>query len=118
MLSDSGAKHLSLWDISWDKNVSWRRGFCTLPSESWIAWALAKLEPVVAALKQQGIAEERLVVYGFDECHSNYNASVYAVFGAVKRRWPKIKTMSALDWETMPADIPLGPPQISPRASA
>ena len=78
-------------------------------------WALAKLEPVVAALKQQGIAEQRLVVYGFDECHSNYNASVYAVFGAVKRRWPKIKTMSALDWETMPADIPLGPPQISPR---
>jgi hypothetical protein len=36
-----------------------------------------------------------------------YNASVYEIFGGLKKKWPALTTMAVLDWETFPSDLPL-----------
>ena len=36
-----------------------------------------------------------------------YNRSVYEVFGGLRERWPNLTTVAALNWEEMPADIPV-----------
>ena len=32
---------------------------------------------------------------------------MYAVFGAIKQRWPALRTVGAIDWSEMPDDLPL-----------
>ena len=49
----------------------------------------------------------RRYVYGFDEMPEVYNRSVYEIFGGLKAKWPELKTMAVLDWETFPSDLPL-----------
>ena len=29
------------------------------------------------------------------------------IFGGIKAKWPQIRTVATLDWETFPADLPL-----------
>ena len=43
----------------------------------------------------------------FSEFPQEDNATVYAVFGAIKKRWPALRTVGAIDWSTMPDDLPL-----------
>ena len=36
-----------------------------------------------------------------------YNQSVYEIFGGLKKKWPTLKTIAVLNWETFPSDLPL-----------
>ena len=46
-------------------------------------------------------------VYGFDEMPIAYNESVYEIFGAIKDKWPGIRTIATLNWEEFPLDLPI-----------
>ena len=73
---------------------------------TWDPAAIEQLRPTVTALKELGLGD-RLYSYGFDEWPQLQNASVYSVFGALKKEWPWLKTMATLNWDDMPADLPL-----------
>ena len=36
-----------------------------------------------------------------------FNQSVYTIFGGLKKKWPTLKTMAVLNWQTFPSDLPL-----------
>ena len=36
-----------------------------------------------------------------------FNQSVNTIFGGLKAKWPTLKTMAVLDWQTFPSDLPL-----------
>jgi len=46
-------------------------------------------------------------VYGFDEIDSSCEPAVRQLFSAAKVAFPGIKTLSAIDWATVPLDLPL-----------
>ena len=46
-------------------------------------------------------------VYGFDEIDASCEPSVRALFAAAKAAFPGIRTLSAIDWPTVPLDLPL-----------
>ena len=66
------------------------------------------LAPTLANMTHLGLSD-KMYVYGFDEMpESKANMqAVYQIFGGLKAKWPNITTMAVLDWETMPADLPL-----------
>ena len=45
-------------------------------------------------------------MYGFDESKIAYKEALRAYFGAVKQRWPKLKTLAVLPWGPTP-DLPI-----------
>ena len=97
----TGARWMNLMDVSTYK------GFPKAPvPPGYVTSVLAQLAPAVANLSARGLLK-RAHVYGFDEMHAEYNASVYAIFGAVKARWPALRTMAVLDWQSFPSDLPL-----------
>ena len=67
---------------------------------------LDTLAPTVENATRLGIVD-RMYVYGFDEFPAEQNATVYALFGAIKARWPALRTIAALDWPVMPEDLPV-----------
>ena len=70
--------------------------------------AIEDLEPIIANVSQSAILMNRtLYVYGFDEMIPSLNQSLYTIFGAVKQRWPWLRTVATLDWNNMPLDVPL-----------
>ena len=50
---------------------------------------------------------DRAFVYGFDEIDASCEPSVRALFSAAKAAFPGLRTMSAIDWATVPLDMPL-----------
>jgi hypothetical protein len=64
------------------------------------------LEPTVSALEALGLAD-RAYVYGFDERPRSYAHAIRQVFGAVKARFPKLRTVAVLRWSPASAGIDL-----------
>ena len=58
------------------------------------------------ALKAKGL-DQWSYVYGFDEVPSNCEPVLRQVFGAVKRAFPGLKTMAAINWPKVATDLPL-----------
>ena len=61
-------------------------------------------------------ALKRAYVYSFDELPMADIQAIYAIYGAVKRVWPKLQTMATLpdgrkfgrkDWIRLPEDLPV-----------
>jgi len=101
-LAASGAKWMGMGDAG----ISFRppqNG--TVPAGYVQGW-IDKLTPAMAALKQKGLLNKSYV-YGFDEMPELYNASVYEIFGGLKKKFPELTTMAVLDWPTFPEDLPL-----------
>ena len=70
--------------------------------------AITDLEPIIANVSRNALLMNRsLYVYGFDEMNPSLNQSLYTIFGAVKQRWPWLRTVATLDWNNMPLDVPL-----------
>jgi hypothetical protein len=67
--------------------------------------ALDAITPHITALSQSGLLPYAYV-YAFDEAHIAYTDALRAYFGAVKQRWPSLKTLSVLPWVPSP-DLPL-----------
>ena len=70
---------------------------------------LEDIQPLVKGIQEKGLETpgHNFYVYGFDEVPSNCEPALRQVFGAVKHEFPKLKTMAALNWKKMTADLPL-----------
>jgi hypothetical protein len=101
LLAACGAKRFNVLDVA---NAATGKTL-TNYSEAQIEAVLALAAPTVANLTAQGLLD-RAYVYGFDECSEAYTGAMRQVFGAVKARWPALRTVAALRW-TPPADLPL-----------
>ena len=67
---------------------------------------LATIAPVVKNMTALGLMD-KMFVYGFDEMHQEFNATVYEIYGAIKKQFPALQTMAVLDWSSFPTDLPL-----------
>jgi hypothetical protein len=83
----SGAKWVNLLDV----------GFTTVDD----------LDPIIANVSRQLNESATLYTYCCDEMNQKDNATLYETFGAVKRKWPWLKTVATLNWDEMPLDVPL-----------
>ena len=91
------AKHMALFDV---------RVSGTGELEESMQQIQTMLTPTIEKLTELGLIN-RTYIYGFDEMSQTHNRSVYEMFGQIKKRWPEIRTMAALDWETMQSDVPV-----------
>ena len=73
---------------------------------SYVQAMLAFLAPTVSALDAAGLLS-RAAVYGFDEQPPSCEPQVRLLFGAIKQTWPQVQTISAINWDVMPSDLPL-----------
>lgn len=66
------------------------------------------LEPIIANVSETTLNDSAtLYTYCCDEMNQEDNATLYETFGAVKRKWPWLKTVATLNWDEMPLDVPL-----------
>lgn len=66
---------------------------------------IKQLEPFVKELEEKKLLD-RFYVYGFDEYKEKSIPEIRNVFGAIKKRWPKLRTMATLCWAPSP-DLPV-----------
>jgi hypothetical protein len=66
---------------------------------------LDSIAPTIEELEHKGLAKYAYV-YGFDEHRRESEPVIREVFGAVKERWPNMRTMAVLNWEP-PVDMPV-----------
>eukprot|EP00039_Didymoeca_costata_P011634 m.164356 g.164356 ORF g.164356 m.164356 type:complete len:644 (+) comp15233_c0_seq9:178-2109(+) len=95
-LASTGAKWMNMMDAG-------KKG--TIPP-GYVDDVIKTLTPLVQNMTELGFID-KMYVYGFDEMPETFNASVYEIFGTIKKAFPQIKTMAVLDWQTFPADLPL-----------
>lgn len=102
ILAETGAKWMGMRDAG----ISFRPpSNGTLPPD-YVQDVIKQLTPVMAQLAEVGLLNKSYV-YGFDEMPEMYNASVYEIFGGLKKKWPSLTTMAVLNWQTFPSDLPL-----------
>ena len=76
-------------------------------TEAFVEKLVAKIAPRMEQLEAAGLLG-RAYVYGFDESSEGYKQAVVAVFGAIKKKWPAVRTMAVLNWlpsPELPVDI-------------
>ncbi len=74
-------------------------------SDEYVEAMLRELEPTVRELRRRGLIKYAYV-YGFDERPRSFLPAMYKLYGAVKRRFPDLRTVAVVNWEP-PADLPL-----------
>jgi hypothetical protein len=75
-------------------------------SAAYVAEQLALIAPRVALAEAAGLLNHS-VIYGFDESHSDHIPAIRALFGAIKARWPGLRTMAALNFAVGPELYPV-----------
>lgn len=107
-LAKTGNHWLSLYDVYGAAGIAEEfrvRGACINFTHDLVEKVLDILTPVVEQYSAAGILD-RMFVYGFDEAPEDCEESIRSVFGAIKSKWPQIRTMAVLNW--LPAtDLPL-----------
>ena len=79
---------------------------CPTYSPSYISKMVALLQPTWDALTALGL-QDRATVYGFDEIDPSCEPAVRQLFAAAKAAFPGVRTLSAIDWPSVPLDLPL-----------
>lgn len=97
-----GAKWMNLIDVTSMPGGGRRTNY----SAQYVETLLNTLAPTVEALMEKGLLQWAYV-YGFDETPQVNMPGVYQLFGAVKQKWPELRTMATLNWDTMPSDLPV-----------
>ena len=107
-LSQSGVQWLSLYDVYGAAGIAEEfkvRGACVNFTADLVDKVLSILTPVVENYTAAGVLDH-MFVYGFDEAPSTCEQSLRNVYGAIKTKWPQLRTMATLNW--LPAsDLPL-----------
>lgn len=94
-LARCGSRLFNLLDVSAvSGNGTMKTNYSVLELES----MMQQLEPAVSKLEAAGLAD-RAYVYGFDERPASYGHAIYQVFGAVKAKFPKLRTVAVLRWD-------------------
>jgi hypothetical protein len=71
--------------------------------------ALNMMAPTIDEATRLGV-QDRIFVYGFDETPPENIEALRQLFGAVKRRWPKLRTVATLDWSEFDVEVKLSLP--------
>ena len=79
---------------------------CPTYTQSYIDKMVAFLKPTFDNLTALGL-QNRATVYGFDEIDASCEPAVRQLFSAAKSAFPGVRTLSAIDWPTVPLDLPL-----------
>jgi hypothetical protein len=79
---------------------------CPTFSPAYITFMISYLKPTWDALGVLGL-QSRATVYGFDEIDPSCEPVVRQLFSAAKAAFPGIRTLSAIDWPSVPLDLPL-----------
>ena len=83
------------------------KGYCVNFTDAMVQGVLDILTPVIVEYQSSGLLE-RMFVYGFDEVAETCEQSMRKIFGAIKERWPSLRTVATLNWGGgMPTDLPL-----------
>lgn len=89
-------------------NVAKHRGVikaCNV-TEAQVTMAVEALGPTVTAVRKAGLMN-RVYVYGFDEAGEECVGGIRRMFGALKAKFPDLRTAAALDWVGgLPGDFP------------
>ena len=103
-LARGGATWLNLVDVAYVAGLDSR---CSNYKDAMVQKVLGVLTPAVAEYQSKGLLEN-MFVYGFDEVPESCEQSIRKIFGAIKKRWPSLRTVAALNWYGgLPADLPL-----------
>ena len=96
-LAASGQRWLGVADVTNDRTTG-------LFTASYINHTLRSVGSVLGTMRTAGVLDGSRfpVVYGFDEDKIANNKSIIQLFGAIRAAFPQVRTMSALDWPTMP----------------
>ena len=79
---------------------------CPTFSPAYVAAMVKLLQPAWDALVALGLSS-RATVYGFDEIDPSCEPAVRQLFAAAKAAFPGVRTLSAIDWPSVPLDEPL-----------
>lgn len=101
-LAASGAKWMNMADVSFRIPG----GLDSHVPQSYTDSVIANLSPTMASMTELGLVE-KMYVYGFDEMDAALNRSMRELYGGLKQHWPSLTTIATLNWDTMPADLPL-----------
>ena len=103
-LARGGATWLNLVDVAYVAGLDSR---CSNFKDTMVQKVLDVLTPAVAEYQSKGLLEN-MFVYGFDEVPESCEWSIRKIFGAIKERWPSVRTVAALNWYGgLPTDLPL-----------
>ena len=103
-LARGGATWINLVDVAF---VAGLDSSCSNFKDTMVQKVLDVLTPAVAEYQSKGLLEN-MFVYGFDEVRESCEQSIRKIFGAIKERWPSLRTVAALNWYGgLPADLPL-----------
>ena len=103
-LARGGATWINLVDAAF---VAGLDSSCSNFKDTMVQKVLDVLTPAVAEYQSKGLLEN-MFVYGFDEVPESCEQSIRKIFGAIKERWPSLRTVAALNWYGgLPADLPL-----------
>ena len=107
-LSQSGVQWLSLYDVYGAVGIDDAmkvKGACVNFTDELVEKVIGILSPVVEEYSKAEILEN-MFVYGFDEAPEICAQSLRNVYGAIKTKWPQLRTVATLNW--LPAgDLPL-----------
>ena len=107
-LAHSGIQWLSLYDVYGAAGISEQmkvKGVCVNFTKDLVEKVLSILSPVVEQYSAAGVLDY-MFIYGFDEAPADCEQSLRNMYGAIKTKWPRLRTMATLNW--LPAtDLPL-----------
>ena len=108
MLSYTGIKWLTLYDVYGAAGIDTSmklKGVCVNFTSELIEKVMNILSPVVQEYNSVGLLSN-MFVYGFDEVGPECEQSLRNMYGAIKAKWPQLRTMATLNW-LPPTDLPL-----------
>ena len=109
-LAHSGIQWLSLYDVYGAAGISDEmkvKGVCVNFTDDLVKKVMDILSPVVEKYTAAGILGN-MFVYGFDEVDSECEQSIRNVYGAIKTKWPQLRTVATLNWlpaTNLPLDV-------------
>ena len=107
-LSYTGIQWLTLYDVYGAAGIDESmklKGVCVNFTSDLVAKVMSILSPVVEKYNEVGILPN-MFVYGFDEVGPECEQSLRNMYGAIKTKWPQLRTMATLNW-LPPTDLPL-----------
>lgn len=110
MLAQSGIQWLSLYDVYGAAGIGEEmkvKGACVNFTNDLVEKVLSILTPVVEEYIAARILKN-MFIYGFDEAPADCEQSVRNVYGAIKTKWPQLRTMATLNWApstNLPLDV-------------
>lgn len=121
-LAQKGVQWLSLMDVygvatgafesgetskpfPWGRSGLKAKGSCLNFTDDLVQKAINILTPIIEEYENKSLLDS-MFVYGFDEAPQTCEGSIRNIYSALKKKWPKLRTVAVLNW--LPSlDLPL-----------